>query len=239
MLIDINKQHESLKENLYLIKTLLPDLYKSIKNTGDLVKELGKTLEIKEPEFELAGYYANIGLITIVNIFSNDGKLTDSDFENVKAHPKNGQDFLLQKGLVNAAEYVYLHHEKPGGKGYYKETSSITKESLLIGIADVFMGCVTPKPYKETMEIEKAINIIREEYFITTLLTEKEKEKIVDTLLSFYKSIKIILMDKTEEEELQEINNLKNEFNELINTEDYAKMEKMKHFLKKLSAEED
>lgn len=114
---------------------------------------------------EYAGLLHDIGKIGIPEyILNKPGKLSDSEFDIIKVHPKVGTDIIKNiSGLNEISEWILYHHERIDGKGYYKiNKENIPLEARIIAVADTFSALVTNRPYRQGMKYEKAIEIMKE-----------------------------------------------------------------------------
>lgn len=115
----------------------------------------------------------DIGKVGIPDsILLKPGKLTEQEFETMKAHPQIGADALAvaerQLGsnsfLAIAREISLTHHEKWDGSGY---PAGLTGEEIplsgrLMALADVYDALINPRVYKAAFSHNKARTIIIE-----------------------------------------------------------------------------
>ena len=88
----------------------------------------------------IAAYLSDIGMIGVAESISlKSARLTHEEKEIVKEHPLISARKSLQI-TDGAYRYIMDHHELPIGKGYFGKIIEIPKESLIIGIADVYVG---------------------------------------------------------------------------------------------------
>jgi putative two-component system response regulator len=113
----------------------------------------------------------DVGKISIRdNILQKPGKLTDDEFEEIKAHTIFGEKVIDmirsrttdQKFLEHAKILVSAHHEKWDGSGYPKGLSGhdIPLLGRLMAIVDVYDALVSERPYKRAFPHEEAVDII-------------------------------------------------------------------------------
>lgn len=89
--------------------------------------------------------------------------LTKEDWKQIYAHPADGVELLknynfnkhYESGNPSVYDIIYLHHERPNGKGYYRITD-IPVEAAILHIADIFNACIVRRPYKGAMPINIA-----------------------------------------------------------------------------------
>jgi HD-GYP domain-containing protein (c-di-GMP phosphodiesterase class II) len=149
------------------------------KETGNHVKRvaeysrilaLGAGLGEEEAELlKMASPMHDIGKVGIPDaVLKKPGKLTDEEFEVMKNHASLGYDMLknsTRKILKAAATVANEHHEKWNGRGYPRGLTG--EETHIYGritaIADVFDALGSDRVYKEAWELEKILNLFKEE----------------------------------------------------------------------------
>lgn len=118
-----------------------------------------------EDMLEYAGLLHDIGKIGVPeHILNKPGKLSDSEYDVIKIHPQKGTDIIKNiSGLDEISEWILYHHERIDGKGYYSiSKEKIPLESRIIAVADTFSALVTNRPYRQGMEYERAVEIMKE-----------------------------------------------------------------------------
>lgn len=129
----------------------------------------GLGLSSQEAEIiSLASQLHDIGEVAISDeILSKSGQLTPAEWERVKDHPQQGAEIL--KGspsvIVQAGEIMALtHHERWDGSGYPRGLSGeeIPLSGRICAVADVFDALTTPRPYKEEVPVDEALELIQE-----------------------------------------------------------------------------
>ena len=118
-------------------------------------------------EIELAASMHDIGKIGIPDhILLKRGRLTDEEWETMKAHTSIGYDILkdspsryIQQGAVVALG----HHEKYDGTGYPKglKGEEIPLIARIVAVADVFDALTSQRPYKQAWEIDHAVEHLK------------------------------------------------------------------------------
>ena len=142
----------------------------------------------------------DIGKITISDtILLKPGKLTDEEFDAIKAHTINGKR-LIERSMgdiedeefLKIAKYVALyHHERWDGSGYPYglKGTDIPLSARIMSIADYFDAIVTKRSYKEAMPPSVAFNNI------LSLRGTKFDPVLVDAFLNIRDEIEKIAME--------------------------------------------
>lgn len=154
-----------------------------VKRTGLYVELLVKALmrrkmysDILTPKFAEdlcnAAYMHDIGKIKVSDsILQKPGKLTQEEYEKMKEHASNGGAIIRSilagiedESYIKMAEEVSMyHHEKWDGTGYpegLRETQ-IPLSARIMAIADVFDALTSKRCYKEAMEEEEALDVMK------------------------------------------------------------------------------
>ncbi len=107
----------------------------------------------------------DIGKVGIPDsILSKEGPLTDEEWEPVKIHPKLGVEILRHIiDLVNCLPAILHHHEHYDGKGYPSglKGDSIPLEGRILAIADAYDAMTSPRPYREQLSAQAALEELR------------------------------------------------------------------------------
>lgn len=107
----------------------------------------------------------DIGKVGIPDsILSKEGPLTDEEWEPVKIHPKLGVEILRHIiDLVNCLPAILHHHEHYDGRGYPSglKGDSIPLEGRILAIADAYDAMTSPRPYREQLSSQSALEELR------------------------------------------------------------------------------
>ena len=101
-------------------------------------------------------------------ILLKPGKLSPEEFQVMKQHASIGHEILKGSAspmLQMAAEIAITHHEKFDGSGYPRGLAGedIPLMGRIVAVADVFDALTSSRPYKPAWELERALNLLKEE----------------------------------------------------------------------------
>lgn len=112
----------------------------------------------------------DIGKISIADeILNKPGKLTDEEFEQMKAHTTVGAHMLKSVASYQNEEFVNVayeicrwHHERYDGKGYPDglRGDQIPISAQVVALADVYDALTSKRVYKDAFSHEKAVSMI-------------------------------------------------------------------------------
>ncbi|MCL5957891.1 MAG: PAS domain S-box protein, partial [Chloroflexi bacterium] len=136
-------------------------------NVGELAAAIGQLLGLSEDRIEairLAGLIHDIGKIGIpAEILSKPGRMSDTEFTLIKAHPQVGYDILKRIEFPwPIAQIVHQHHERMDGSGYPLGLSGdeILLEARVLAVADVVEAIASHRPYRPALGIGEALEQI-------------------------------------------------------------------------------
>jgi diguanylate cyclase (GGDEF)-like protein len=112
----------------------------------------------------VAGLLHDVGKIGVPDaILNKPAKLTDEEYEQIKAHALLGYDIVSAADLPIEARWVRHHHERYDGDGYPDKLAGedIPLESRIIGVADAYEAMTSDRPYREAPGQEYAISELR------------------------------------------------------------------------------
>lgn len=138
-------------------------------NVAALSVEIARKLSWDEFRIEglrLGALIHDIGKISVpAEILNRPGKLTDSEFAIIKAHPQNGYDILASTEFPWPIHAMILqHHERLDGSGYPNglTADAILEESRVLSVADVLDAITSHRPYRPGLGIEVALKEIED-----------------------------------------------------------------------------
>lgn len=118
----------------------------------------------------LGGLLHDLGKIGIpTEILNKATKLSDEEFNKIKAHPHLGHTLLLEKNIqcsgvdmVLLARIINEHHENFNGTGYPSNLKGeeIHQYARITAICDFFDAITTKRSYHEAISMQEAINVM-------------------------------------------------------------------------------
>ena len=117
---------------------------------------------------ELSGLLHDVGKIGVPDaILNKPGKLTDSEFKEMRLHPLHGARILSN---INSAKVVSLlpgvkyHHERWDGKGYPEglKGEEIPLLGRVLGVADFLDALTSDRSYRKGLPLEEALQMVKD-----------------------------------------------------------------------------
>lgn len=125
--------------------------------------KLGQQFGLSDKELEtlrVAGVFHDVGKIGLADeILLKQGKLTRSEYEEIKKHPAKGAHILsaisMFKDIVPLVKY---HHERFDGKGYPEglKGHEIPFFARILTVADAFDAMTSDRQYRRKLTLEQA-----------------------------------------------------------------------------------
>lgn len=129
-----------------------------------LAREMGLSAN-EIDEIEIGGILHDIGKIgSSEDILLKEGRLTEKEFERMKAHPKNAVKILSPVGLSDTILKIVLHHhEQCNGTGY---PDGLAREQIPLGarilmVADTIDAMTSDRPYRKAQPLTKLAEELR------------------------------------------------------------------------------
>lgn len=169
-------------------------------NVALISNVFARWLGLSEEEARLAtacGMLHDIGKLKIDDsIIKKPGKLTDSEYARIKAHPVEGYKILqhqnINEHIKNAA---LMHHEKCDGTGYPLKLTGekIDNYAKLISIVDVYDAMTSARVYRGALCPFKVIELFEQEglhkYDIVYIMT------FLENVINTYIDNRVMLSD--------------------------------------------
>jgi diguanylate cyclase (GGDEF)-like protein len=140
------------------------------KQVHDFAIAIGEGLGMDQLEINHLGTCAllhDIGKIGISDeILNKHEKLTESEWEVIKAHPTLGASIISHSiQLASCIQGILHHHERYDGSGYPDglKGEEIPVESRILTIADSFAAMTSSRIYSRTLSYEAGIEEIKKE----------------------------------------------------------------------------
>jgi len=117
---------------------------------------LGRQLQLSAEQVSDAGFAGlvhDIGKALVpMEVLNKPGRLTDDEFDQVKAHPRKGWQLLKDSGVTNAValDVCLHHHERMDGAGYPEKMAGdqISLMARMGAVCDVYDAITSTRPYK-------------------------------------------------------------------------------------------
>lgn len=161
-------RNESAAVTLFKLRGFDEYTYTHSINVSLLAILLGKHLELDKPvllKLGLAGMYHDVGKARIPEaILNKPGKLTEAEFQVMKAHPLEGYKIMVDQPDLDPEilRAVVEHHERFDGTGYPRALTgdAIGRFSRIIAVVDVYDALTSRRVYKDAMAPAKALGMM-------------------------------------------------------------------------------
>jgi HD-GYP domain-containing protein (c-di-GMP phosphodiesterase class II) len=117
---------------------------------------------------ELSGLLHDVGKIGVPDaILNKPGKLTDSEFKEMRLHPLHGARILSNiksQKVVSLLPGVKYHHERWDGKGYPEglKGEEIPLLGRVLGVADFLDALTSDRSYRKGLPLEEALQMVKD-----------------------------------------------------------------------------
>ena len=137
-------------------------------NVARYAVAIAKEMDLPEGQIEKIEHAAqlhDIGKIGIRDyILSKPGKLTPSEWDEIRSHSKRGAEILKPLEFLDGIiDIVKEHHERCDGKGYPNglKEKNIKIGARIMAVADSFDAMTSERPYRPAMPRKEAIEEIK------------------------------------------------------------------------------
>lgn len=170
---------EKLKESVERLQSTLEGTIQAIALTVEMrdpytaghqrrVARLARAIaeETALSEYQIRAVYLgalihDIGKISVpAEILNKPGRITEHEFQLIKAHPQVGFDILSTIDFPwPLAQIVLQHHERMDGTGYPSglQGEQILLEARILAVADVVEAMASHRPYRPALGVERAL----------------------------------------------------------------------------------
>lgn len=138
-------------------------------NVSVIALTVGRACGLSQEDLRKLGLGAllhDIGKLKVdINIINKPGKLSPTEFEAIKQHPREGAELVEHMSGVDQdiRDMVYGHHRHFNQQGYPKaEQSTLSPLVDMVTIADIYDAITTLRPYQRPMTPRQALNRMRE-----------------------------------------------------------------------------
>jgi response regulator RpfG family c-di-GMP phosphodiesterase len=139
------------------------------RRVADLAARFGRRLALPRREadvLETGAKLHDIGKIGIPEeILNKPGRLTEQEFDVIKAHPVIGEQILRPlEFLADARPIVRHHHERWDGRGYPDglKGAEIPRPAAVLSICDAFDALTSDRPYRPGLPVKEALAILEQ-----------------------------------------------------------------------------
>ena len=147
-----------------------PFTYRHSSGVAEAAMEIAHWFGMKPRDVKLlrrAALLHDLGKLSVPNmILEKPGKLTDEEWKIVKMHPYYTLEILRRiPGFEGLGEEAAAHHEKLDGSGYWRGlvAEQLSTFARILAVADIFDALRAKRPYRDSLPLEKAFSIMRQE----------------------------------------------------------------------------
>lgn len=132
---------------------------------------LARAVKPRDREFASAmiraGLVHDLGKAEVpAELLNKEGRLTEQEFEIIKAHPMNGVRALRELGVTDTLtlEVTRDHHEHMAGTGYPRgiDATKLTPGARIAAIVDVYDALTSARPYRAPIAWRDALEMMDE-----------------------------------------------------------------------------
>lgn len=169
------KNQEAIDSHISLMKSLGEAVARRDSETGAhnyrvtlIASAIGQSLNLKSHEMRsliVGSLLHDVGKIAIPDaILLKKGSLTPEEMALMQTHVQHGEDIVqYDEWIREARDIISAHHERWDGTGYPRHLHSeqIPLNARIFAVADVFDALCSARPYKESLDFEESIAIMK------------------------------------------------------------------------------
>lgn len=128
---------------------------------ASILARLGQLGPRKQTALSVCGFFHDVGKLFISEgILQKNGRLTGSEYREMKKHAEYGAEYLADfKAVAKYVPAVLYHHERWDGKGY---PAGLTKETIplearIIAVVDAYDAMTSYRAYKRPLSAAAAL----------------------------------------------------------------------------------
>jgi putative nucleotidyltransferase with HDIG domain len=147
-----------------------PVIYRHSEGVASLAVFIARALGLRESDITLlqrAALLHDIGKLAIPSsILDKPGKLDSAEWVVLKTHVWHSYTILRQApGFREVSEIAGSHHEKLDGSGYFRglKGDQISLPARILAIADIYDALRAKRPYRDAMDPELALQIMKQQ----------------------------------------------------------------------------
>ncbi len=168
MIVDQIFSNRDLMVNMIDMKVFDDYTYYHSVSVAVLSIVLGVALDMEREELLNLGFSAlfhDIGKVFVnKDVLNKEGKLTPSEFEEIKSHSELGYNHIKSGYPISSASFMGIldHHEKYEGGGYPNnlQGDKISWYGRIIAVADVYDALTSDRPYRKALLPSDAMEYI-------------------------------------------------------------------------------
>jgi putative nucleotidyltransferase with HDIG domain len=149
-----------------------PETARHSRRVADLTDAVGRTYRLGRDgraRLRVGALLHDLGKLDdhVFPLVHSDRRLNESERSRMEDHSNQSADILQPLESIHAgiSLIVESHHERWDGAGYPQGLSgpAIPLESRIISVADVFDAMTQPRSYREAMDAEEVLEVLRQD----------------------------------------------------------------------------
>lgn len=159
----LQKVWPAVQRLIHLLNATDSDLSAHSRRTARIAIDIAQEMELVESQIEIlsvASELHDIGKLFVPDdILQHPGPLTESQWVELRHHPRMGYELVRDRVDADVARIVVTHHERFDGRGYPDGLtgSSIPSAARILQVADAFDAITNERPYQPALPLEFAV----------------------------------------------------------------------------------